>query len=265
MAELALQAAVSGTKVAQFRIDTIASNVANLSTTAYKRMEVQSSDLFYMNLKKAGILESSEASKRPVGVQVGGGAKIVGTYRNLAQGPLTQTSHPLDVAVLGAGYFAVALPNGQIGYTRAGTFKRDPDTGDIITMDGKPFQDNISIPATILNQDVNIAQDGSITAKDPNNPANLVTIGQLTLYTFPNEEGLQAIGDNTFIATVGSGDAVVVTDNTGKFQQGWLEQSNVTAVEELTELITAQRAYELNSRVIRVVDEVGKDTNAITG
>ena len=263
MAEVALQAAVSGTKVAQFRIDTIAGNVANLSTTAYKRMEVQSSDLFYMNLKKAGILESSTASKRPVGVQVGMGAKIIGTYRNLSQGPLTQTSHPFDVALLGPGYFAVALPNGQIGYTRAGTFKRDPDTGDIVTMDGKPFTDNIAIPANILTQDINIAQDGTITAQDPNNSAALVTIGKLSIFTFPNEDGLQAVGDNTFIKTVGSGDAVTVTDTSGKIQQGWLEQSNVTAVEELTELITAQRAYELNSRVIRVVDEVSQDTNAI--
>jgi len=263
MAEIALQAAISGAKVAQTWIDTRAQNIANLKTIGYKKIEVQASDLFYMDLKKAGILESSEASKRPVGVQVGMGAKVIGTYRNLAQGPLTQSSQPLDIAITGPGYFAVTLPGNRVGYTRAGAFKRDPDTGNIVTIDGKPLDNNIAIPANIQTQSINISRDGLVTAPDPANPANLIQIGQLELFTFPNEHGLEAIGDNILIATTASGEGVAIDDLTDKFQQGWLEDSNATAVEELTQLIEAQRAYELNSRVIRVVDEVHADLNKI--
>lgn len=263
MAEIALQAAISGAKVAQTWIDTSAQNIANLKTVGYKKVEVQASDLFYINLKKAGILENSEASKRPVGLQVGMGAKVIGTYRNLAQGPLNQTSQPLDVAITGSGYFAVTLPGGRVGYTRAGSFKRDPDTGNIVTIDGKSLDNNITIPVNIQTQTITISRDGLITAPDPANPANIIQIGQLELFTFPNEHGLEAVGDNILIETAASGEATQVDDLNDKFQQGWLEDSNVTAVEELTKLIEAQRAYELNSRVMRVVDEVHADLNKI--
>ncbi len=263
MAEIALQAAVSGTQVAQLRIDNIANNIANLNTNGYKKTDVQTSDLFYMNLKKAGILENTEASKRPVGVQVGMGSKVTGIYRNLAQGSPTRTDHPLDIALTGPGYFGIALPNGGRGFTRAGSFHRDPDTGNIVTIDGKTFIDNIAIPAEINLEDINISRDGLITAKDPNNPAGLIEIGQLEIFTFPNEHGLEATGDNLLVETQASGEAVAIDDTTGRFLQLHLEDSNVTAVKELTELITAQRAYELNSRVIRVVDEISKDVNAI--
>ena len=207
-----------------------------------------------MNLKKAGILENTEASRRPVGVQVGMGAKVIGTYRNLAQGAPKQTNQPLDIAIKGPGYFAIALPNGRVGYTRAGSFKRDGTTGDITTIDGKRLETNITIDPNVTLDQINIGADGAITR---------IEVDQLLVYTFPNDHGLEAIGDNLLIATPASGEAILVDDTSEMFEQGWLEQSNVTAVEELTELITAQRAYELNNRVIRVVDEVSKDINAL--
>lgn len=263
MTIIALQAAVSAAKAEQTRIDIISGNIANLNTVGYKKLDIQTSDLFYMNLKKAGILENSEASKRPVGIQVGLGTKIMGTYRNLAQGPLKQTSQPLDVAITGSGYFAISLPGGKTGYTRAGSFKRDATTGSLVTIDGKPLLDGITIPNNIQTQTITISRDGAITAPDPQNPSTNIAIGQLKLYTFANEHGLEAGGDNILINTEASGDAIEVDSLTDRFQQGWLEGSNVTAVEELTELITAQRGFETASRVMKVVDEISKDTNNI--
>jgi flagellar basal-body rod protein FlgG len=260
----ALQAAVTGTQASQARIDTIANNIANISTTGFKKSEVQTSDLFYMNLKRAGIIENAEASVRPVGVQIGTGSKVLGTFRNLAAGAMRQTSQPLDIAIsASAGYFAVTLPNGRTGYTRDGSFKRDPATGNLVTSDGKPLTNTIAIPANILTENVSISRSGEVSAPDPTNPAVNQVIGQLQLFSFPNDQGLLAIGDNMLEETVASGAPVELDDLDNKFLQGWLEQSNVQAVEELTELITAQRAYELNSRVIRVADEVSKDVNAI--
>ena len=165
MADMALQAAVSGSKVAQARIDNIANNIANISTTGYKKTDIQASDLFYMNLKKAGVLENTEASRRPVGVQVGMGAKVIGTYRNLAQGAPKQTDQPLDVVIKGSGYFAIALPGGRVGYTRAGSFKRDGTTGDITTIDGKRFETNINIDPNVDLQQIDIGSDGAISRK----------------------------------------------------------------------------------------------------
>jgi flagellar basal-body rod protein FlgG len=263
MVMIALQAAVTGTQASQTKIDTIANNIANINTTGFKKSEVQTSDLFYINLKRAGVIENSEASVRPVGVQIGTGSKILGTFRNLAEGSIRQTSQPLDIAITGHGYIAVTLPNGRIGYTRDGALKRDPNTGLITTSDGKPLTNNIAIPADILTDSVSISTSGLVTATEANNPSVIREIGQLEIFTFPNDQGLLAMGDNLLEETVASGNPVIIDDTNNKFRQGWLENSNVQAVEELTELITAQRAYELNSRVIRVVDEVAKDINSI--
>lgn len=259
----ALNAAVTGTQAAQTRIDNIANNIANVNTIGFKKSDIQTSDLFYINLKKAGILENAESSKRPVGIQIGMGTKVLGTYRNLAQGPLTQTSHPLDIALTGPGYFAIALPNGKIGYTRAGSFKRDAETGNIVTTDGKFLTNNISIPPNIAPENVDISRSGLITYQDPNDRATQIEAGQLEIFNFPNEKGLEAIGDNMLVETIASGEAFQIDDTTDRFQQGWLEKSNVKAVEELTELITAQRAYELNARIIKVVSKVSEETNNI--
>ena len=262
MASIAMSAAVTGAQAQQLRIDTIANNVANVNTDGYKRMEASFSDLFYINLKRAGILENAEAAPRPTGVQIGMGTRVIGTYRVVEQGPLHQTFHPLDIALKGPGYFAVILPNNRIGYTRAGSFKLDSDR-NIVTQDGNSLTTAISIPANVALEDVQIAEDGQITVQDPANPVQNIEIGQLEIFTFPNESGLEAIGNNLLIETVGSGEAVAVEDLNGRFKQTFLEGSNVKAVEELTKLIEAQRAYELNTRVISTEDKILEATNNI--
>lgn len=263
MASVAMSAAVTGAQAQQLRIDTIANNVANVNTDGYKRMEATFSDLFYVNLKRAGILENAEAAPRPVGVQVGMGTRIIGTFRNMEPGQLRQTFHPLDVAITGNGYFAIQLPNGRVGYTRAGAFQRDPESGNIITSDGNSLETAIAIPAGIVTENVQISESGAITAQDPNDPAQTIEIGQLEIFTFPNESGLEAIGNNLLIETPGSGERIAVEDTTNRFKQAFLETSNVKAVEELTKLIEAQRAYELNTRVISTQDKILETTNQI--
>lgn len=262
MASIAMSAAVTGAQAQQLRIDTISNNVANVNTDGYKRMEASFSDLFYINLKRAGILENAEAAPRPTGVQVGMGTRIIGTYRNMEMGSLRQTFHPLDIALTGPGYFAITLPNGRIGYTRAGAFQRDSE-GNIVTPDGNSFELPITIPQNIATENIQIAENGAITAQDPANPAQIIPIGQLQIFTFPNESGLEAIGNNLLIETQGSGERLAVDDTNGRFKQSFLEGSNVKAVEELTKLIEAQRAYELNTRVISTEDKILEATNNI--
>lgn len=263
MASTAMYAAISGAQAQQLRIDTIANNVANVNTTGFKGMEASFADVYYTNQKRAGILENAEASVRPTGVQNGLGTKILGTYRNMQLGALKQTQHPLDIAITGWGYFAVSLPNGRTGYTRAGTFQRDPDTGNIVTSDGNSLATPISIPANINTEDVQISNSGLVTAQDPNDPTNIIEIGQLEAFTFTNEAGLEAIGNNLLVETRASGEAVAIEDVNNRFKQYFLEGSNVSAVEELTKLIEAQRAYELNTRVVSTQDKILESTNNI--
>ncbi|PCJ29265.1 MAG: flagellar basal-body rod protein FlgG [Rickettsiales bacterium] len=260
---IALHTAVTGAEAQQTRINIIAGNVAAVNVDGYKKQEASFADIFYTNLKKAGIIENSEASPRPIGAQIGMGVKLVGTYRNLAQGPLNQTFRALDMAIAGGGYFAITLPNGRVGYTRAGNFQKDAQTGNIVTSKGNPLTNGIAIPEGINVEDIQISDNGLITAQDPDNPVGLIEIGQVELFTFPNESGLEAIGDNLLVETVGSGEAVNIDDLTGRIKQRFLEGSNVQAVEELTKLIEAQRAYELNTRVISTQDKIMETANKI--
>ena len=261
MASIAMGAAVSGAQAQQLRIDTISNNVANVNTNGYKRVDVSTADLFYTTLKRAGILENVDAAPRPVGVQIGMGTKVTGTYRNLQQGQFNNTRRPLDIALTGVGYFAIALPNGRIGYTRAGAFHRDSTTGNMVDVNGNEFATNISI-GDHNPQNVQISTDGLVSVQNPNSAQN-TDIGRLEIFTFPNDSGLEAIGGNLLIATSGSGEAVPVEETSGRFKQKSLENSNVSAVEELTKLIEAQRAYELNTRVISTQDKILETTNNI--
>ena len=261
MAIPALNAAITGAKVSQEKINVIANNIANVGTTGFKKLNVETADLFYQTLKRAGTIENAEASRRPVGVQVGYGAKIVGTTRNLAQGALRETGNALDVAIRVSGYLAVTLPNGRIGYTRSGFLKRDAETGLITTSDGQRLSNNITLPENI--EGLNISANGLITVTNPENSAEETEIGQLQLFNFPNQQGLVNIGNGLLEESLASGEPFEVENLTDAFQQKYLENSNVTAVEELTGLISAQREYELNSRVIRVADEIEKETNNI--
>ena len=263
MTSIAMSAAISGAQAQQLRIDTLANNVANVNTDGFKRVEATFSDLFYMNLKKSGVLENAEASPRPTGVQIGMGTKIQGTFRNMESGSLRQTFRPLDIALTGSGYFAIALPGGRIGYTRAGAFQRDPNTGNIVTSEGNPIEPAITIPQAIITENIQISDNGVITVPNPDDPTQLTEIGTITLFTFQNESGLEAIGNNLLVNTDGSGEAIEVDDTNNRFKQSFLETSNVKAVEELTKLIEAQRAYELNTRVISTQDKILETTNQI--
>jgi flagellar basal-body rod protein FlgG len=263
MGSIAMSAAVTGAQAQQLRIDTIANNVANVNTTAFKRVDATFSDLFYMNLKRAGILENAEAAPRPIGTQIGMGTRIIGTFRNMEAGALRQTFDPLDVAITGNGYFAIRLPNGRIGYTRAGDFRRDAESGNIVTSDGNSLATSISISSEISTTNIQISESGLITAQDPADSSQLLELGQMEVFIFPNESGLESIGNNLVVETEGSGEAIAVDEVSGRFKQGFLEASNVKAVEELTKLIEAQRAYELNTRVISTQDKIEESTNQI--
>ncbi len=263
MAIPALNAAVTGAQVSQEKINVIANNIANVGSAGFKKLNVETADLFYQTLKRAGTIENAEASRRPVGVQIGYGAKVVGTNRNLTQGALRETGQPLDIAIRVAGYLAVTLPNGRIGYTRSGFLKKDSQTGLITTSEGQQLTNNITIPDNIPLSDLNISANGLITATNPDNSAEEIEVGQLELFNFPNEAGIANIGNGLYEESLGSGEPFQIENLTDAFKQGYLENSNVSAVEELTALISAQREYELNSRVIRVADEIEKETNNI--
>jgi flagellar basal-body rod protein FlgG len=254
--------AVTGLVAAQTRIDTVAQNLANLKTTAYQKWMVETSDLFYTQVKRAGIQTSQDGTVRPVGVQLGTGSEVTGVYRILEPGLRTKTQDPLSIAINGAGYFAVSLPNNTVnngvGYTRAGRFQINSNRA-ITDVNGNVLVDGLQIPEGIQLQNVVIAQDGAVTATDANQ--QLINIGQLNLITFPNDRGLESIGGNMLIETAASGAPVTTIpgqEGVGTLMQFYLEESNVTAVTELTDLIDAQRAYEFNSKVLQANNEVQK-------
>lgn len=260
----AFSSAISGAQAQQLTIDVISHNISSAQSIGYKRMGINTADIFYTNLKRAGVIENAESAPRPVGLQVGMGSKVTGTYRNMEMGSLKQTFQPLDIAITGAGYFAIALPNGRVGYTRAGNFQRDAASGNIITADGYSLSTAISIPANINNENVIISESGLVAAPDPDNPAGpMIEIGQLELFTFTNDSGLEAIGNNMLVQTLSSGEPIAVNDLNNKFKQNFLEESNVKSVNELTALIEAQRGYELNLRVISTQDKIMEATNKI--
>lgn len=250
--------AVTGLVAAQTRIDTVAQNLANLKTTAYQKWMVETSDLFYTQVRRAGIQTGQDGTIRPVGVQLGTGAEVTGVYRILEPGLRTKTQDPLSIAINGAGYFAISLPNNTIGYTRAGRFQINNNRA-ITDVNGNVLVDGLQIPDGIQLQNVAIASDGTVTGTDANQ--QLVPIGQLNLITFPNDRGLESIGGNLLIETAASGGPITTIpgqDGVGTLMQFYLEESNVTAVTELTDLIDAQRAYEFNSKVLQANNEVQK-------
>lgn len=248
---------VTGVTTAQTMVKVHSTNMINAKTNGFKKYDVQTADLFYINLKKAGILENSEASKRPVGVQVGTGTQVVATNRNLKQGDLKQTNQPLDIAIKGPGYFAIALPNGRTAYTRDGSFKRDGE-GRITTYAGNLLASAITVQSNIPESSIVISDDGRVFAPNPDIPGASIELGQLELFNFSNEKGLEAIGNNMLEANEASGEAIAI-DITDKFIQKFVEESNVVPVEELTGLVDAQRLQEMCTRIIRVADEMEKD------
>lgn len=251
----ALSIGATGMLAQQQNVEVISHNIANLNTTAFQRRRVEFQDLLYQNSRRVGIQTSDAGTVAPSGIQFGLGVETAAVYRISQQGSLTSTENPLDLAVSGEGYFQIQLPNGQTAYTRAGAFQID-NQGNIVTADGYQLTPNIQVPQNAISISVNSSGQVLATVDGVVEPQN---VGQLSLATFANESGLEAIGDNLFLLSPSSGAAIAGNPGAagfGQIRQGFLETSNVNAVEEITQLITAQRAYELNSKVIETADQM---------
>ncbi|CAH2599196.1 flagellar basal-body rod protein FlgG [Rhodovastum atsumiense] len=250
-----LDIAATGMQSQQTNVEVISNNIANMGTTGYKRRRAEFQDLIYQNLRRVGSNSSDSGSVVPAGAQVGLGVRTAAIYRINEQGNLQQTSNSLDLAVRGNGYFQITLPSGDTAYTRDGTFGLSPE-GEIVTADGYVVAPGITIPnnakdVTInANGEVQVKLDGQVTPS---------VVGTLQLATFPNEAGLDAQGDNLLLESAASGSPVTGTPGApgfGTVMQGFVETSNVNVVTEITSLINAQRAYEMNSKVITASDQM---------
>jgi flagellar basal-body rod protein FlgG len=248
-----LNVAASGMAAQETQLDSIANNLANANTTGYKRQSVQFEDLLYENVRSAGTTSNGQTT--PTLTQLGTGVRVVATTRSFAQGTLQQTNNPLDLAIEGQGFFAVMRPTGDMAYTRAGSLQLDAQ-GRLTTTDGLPIEPPMTIPANATS--VTVTADGTISVTQPgSNTAN--SVGQLQLTTFPNANGLSSVGHNLFMPTTASGQpqtGAPAADGRGTILQGSIEGSNVDVVNEMVGMISAQRAYEMNSKVISAADEM---------
>lgn len=251
----ALYTASTGMLAQELNVEVLSNNIANMRTPGYKQMRVDFQDLLYHNQRRSGTQSSETGTIYPVGVQVGAGVQVAATPRIMTQGSLESTDKQLDVAIRGEGFFNVQLPDGTTAYTRDGSFNLSAD-GTIVTIDGYTVSPGISIPSDAT--DITINENGEVQAIiQGQSPATVV--GTLDISRFVNKEGLEAIGDNLMIETAASGapqSGTAGSDGYGAVLQGYLEISNVVAVREISSLISAQRAYEMNSRVIAAADEM---------
>jgi flagellar basal-body rod protein FlgG len=250
-----LDIAGSGMQAQQTNVEVISNNMANMTTTGFKRRRAEFQDLIYQNLRRAGSDSSDSGTVVPSGAQVGLGVKTAAIYRINEQGNLQQTGNTLDLAIQGNGYFPITMPSGETAYTRDGTFALAAD-GTIVTADGYTVQPGLQIPTQATGVTINTS--GQVQASIAGQTAPQ-TIGQLQLAVFPNEAGLDAQGSNLFMQTAASGPPVTGNPNSsgfGSMMQGFVETSNVNVVTEITNLISAQRAYEMNSKVISSSDEM---------
>jgi flagellar basal-body rod protein FlgG len=250
-----MSVAATGMMAQQLHVEVISNNIANMTTTGFKRMRPEFQDLLYQSQRRIGAASSADGTIIPAGVQLGLGVKTASVYRVHEQGNLVNTENRLDLAVQGSGYFVVELPTGELGYTRSGNFQLSPD-GEIVTADGHLLSPGIAVPEDAV--EIAINAEGMVTAKIQGEVA-LRQLGQLELATFVNPVGLEALGDNLLLETEASGPAALGTPGSagyGGVLQGFLESSNVNPVQEITSLITAQRAYDMNSKVISASDEM---------
>jgi flagellar basal-body rod protein FlgG len=251
----ALDIAATGMQAQQTNVEVISNNIANMTTTAYKRRRAEFQDLMYQNLRRVGSDSSDSGSVVPAGAQVGLGVRTAAIYRINEQGNLQQTSNTLDLAISGNGYFQITLPSGDTAYTRDGTFGLSPE-GQIVTADGYVVVPGITIPSNATSVTINTSGVVQVTQSGQTAPT---TVGTIQLASFPNDAGLDAQGNNLLLQSAASGNPT--TGNPGQpgfgtVMQGFVETSNVNVVTEITNLITAQRAYEMNSRVITTSDQM---------
>ena len=258
----ALQIAASGMAAQQMKVDVISNNLANMSTTGYNARRADFADLMYQQVQKPGTISSESGTMLPTGVQIGMGVRAASVSVVLEQGAPSQTGGDLDLAVDGKGYLEVTMPSGAIAYTRDGGLKRTAD-GLIVTSDGYQVNPGVTIPSDAKSVAIN--PNGEVYAYFEGQLTPTL-LGQFTLATFTNEKGLEATGSNLFIESPASGPPIEGTPGTAGFglvRQGYLEESSVDAVHEITELIKAQRGYELNAKVISAVDEMMSTTTQV--
>lgn len=251
----ALRTAASGMAAQQLNVEVISNNIANMNTVGFKKQRAEFQDLLYQNVERMGAQSSAQGTVVPTGIQIGAGVKAGAVYRITEQGTPQHTGNPYDMAIDGRGYFQITLPSGEIAYTRAGNLQISPE-GQMVTDDGYALEPAISIPQDAT--DVTISKSGlvQVTTAGQTTPT---TVGQIELATFFNEAGLEAVGDNLLLETAASGPAIVGTPGEvgyGQIMQAYTEASNVDAVSEISSLIVAQRAYEMNSKVITSADEM---------
>jgi flagellar basal-body rod protein FlgG len=259
----ALSTAATGMMAMQLNVQVIANNLANMTTTGYKRQRAEFQDLLYDHVTRIGTQSSAQGNMLPVGIDLGSGVKTVGTPRLMTQGTLSPTGNPLDLAVRGDGFFKILMPDGTYSYTRDGSFTTDGQ-GRIVTAQGNLVQPTITIPQNSSGLAVNTQGQVSVIPQGTTNPT---VLGQLTITRFINQTGLLPIGDNLYTETPASGtpqDGVGSTDGAGDVMQQNLEQSNVDSVSEITNLIAAQRAYEMNGKVITAADQMLQTTSNLS-
>jgi flagellar basal-body rod protein FlgG len=244
----------------ELNVQVISNNIANMRTTGYKRQRAEFQDLLYEQVRRVGSQTSDQGTIVPAGVELGSGVKTVGTPRVMSQGNLLPTQKPFDAAIRGDGFFKISLPDGRTAYTRDGSFEIDAQ-GRLVNANGYIVQPGLTLPANATG--ITINQQGQVSVNTPGSSA-LTQVGQIELASFVNNAGLQAMGDNLFLETPASGAPQSGTggnEGFGTLLQGHLEQANVEAVTEISDLITAQRAYEMNAKVITAADQMLSSTS----
>ena len=259
----ALYTAATGMEAQQLNLDNVANNLSNSSTSGFRRRRLQFQDLIYQNLVMPGAAATQNTTVAS-GLQIGLGTRTAASEVIQVQGDFNSTGNPLDLAIQGAGFFQVKMPDGETGYTRAGMFHLD-NQGNMVTADGNPIDPPITIPPDALT--ITIGTDGTVTVTQPGQ-TQAQQVGSIQLATFQNPGGLNSVGGNIYLATTASGDPIVGTpggsEGLGTLQQGVLEQSNVNVVEEFIQMILAQRSYEANSRVVTAADQMLQQLNNLS-
>ncbi len=250
-----LSIAATGMLAQQLNVEVISNNIANMVTTGFKRQRPEFQDLLYQNQRQIGATSSTSGTILPAGIQLGLGVRTASVYRITEQGNLLNTNSTFDLAIQGKGWFHIQLPSGESGFTRAGSFQLSP-SGQLVTAEGDVVGPGITIPPDAVEISINATGDVEVKIAGQ---ISTQQVGTLDLVNFPNTAGLEAVGANIFLETASSGTAIVGiagTDGLGTLVQGFLETANVNSVSEITGLITAQRAYEMNSKVVTTSDEM---------